>query len=336
MKRHFPVMLIRILAAMLAVASTICGQTTSVSTDSVTKAATAAVMDFEARGLAMEQAATLSDRFRAELAGCKQVRQVERSRMDEILREQGFQQSGCTSTECAVQTGRLLGVEKMISGSVSRIGETWTVQARVIDVGTSEILKTAILDERGAIDELLTPGMAKLAEKLVGGCAVQPEPVRTGLPAALHHPEPLRIIPAPGDTTGGLGFQFAFMSPVAFPAGNKINGIALSLPYGRLESLRGIQAGVLNQVTENVNGIQAGVVNISGDDRGLQAGVFNMANDVRGLQGGVVNISTSSKGIQAGLVNITGNCRCLQVGLINIWKTADGATWFFPIVGGLR
>jgi len=329
----------RILAVLALAVSAIQGQSpaTAVSvTDSVKKSSTAAVMDFEARGFPAEQAATLSDRFRAELAGCKGMRQVERSKMDEILREQGFQQSGCTSTECAVQTGRLLGVERIVSGSVSRIGETWTVHARVIDVGTSEILKTAIVDQRGPVDDLLTPGMSQLAQKLVGGCAIESEPATPSLPVALPRPEPIQIAPAPGDSNGVLGFQLAFMSPAAFPMGDKVNGLAISAPYGRLETLRGIQAGVLNHVTGNVAGIQAGVANIAGDDRGLQGGVFNMADDLRGLQGGVVNISTSSKGMQAGLVNVTGQCKCVQFGLINIWKSPDGATWFFPFVGGVH
>ena len=47
---------------------------------------------------------------------------LDRSRMSEILQEQGFQQSECTSEECVVEVGRLLGVQRMLSGSVGRFG----------------------------------------------------------------------------------------------------------------------------------------------------------------------------------------------------------------------
>ena len=215
-----------------------------------------AVMDFEGRGLPVDQAATLTDRFRAELGGCGGLRQVERSKMDEILREQGFQQSGCTSTECAVQTGRLLGVERMVSGSVARIGGTWTLQARLIDVGTAEILKTGIVDQRGPVDDLLTTGMALLAERLMGGCKAQvvgakdsPRPGEVPVPAEVAAKP--NSAPAPSDPspdaildTLELPIQLALFSPAASPAGSRVHGFAFDVFYGRLASLRGVQLGV--------------------------------------------------------------------------------------------
>ena len=39
--------------------------------------------------------------------------------MEQILVEQGFQQSGCTTNECMVEVGKLIGVEKIVSGSIS-------------------------------------------------------------------------------------------------------------------------------------------------------------------------------------------------------------------------
>ena len=37
--------------------------------------------------------------------------------MDEVINEQGLQQSGCVSNECAIEIGQLVGVEKIIGGS---------------------------------------------------------------------------------------------------------------------------------------------------------------------------------------------------------------------------
>ena len=53
---------------------------------------------------------------------------LDRNRMEEILKEQGFQQSGCTSDMCAVEAGQLLGVEKMLTGSVGKFGKLFTIE----------------------------------------------------------------------------------------------------------------------------------------------------------------------------------------------------------------
>ena len=59
------------------------------------------------------EAATLTDRMMSELVNTNAVIMVERNQMDEILSEQGFQQSGCTSSECV--GSRALGVQNMVS-----------------------------------------------------------------------------------------------------------------------------------------------------------------------------------------------------------------------------
>ena len=68
---------------------------------------TVAILDFEGRGISQLEAQTLTDRFRTALASAGALRLVERQMMEEVLQEQGFQQTGCTSDECAVEVGQL-------------------------------------------------------------------------------------------------------------------------------------------------------------------------------------------------------------------------------------
>jgi len=75
--------------------------------------------------------------------------------MDEILTEQGFQQSGCTTTECAVEVGKMLNVQKMVSGTIGKLGRTWTMDIALIDVETSHIEKSFFQDYKGEIDDYL-------------------------------------------------------------------------------------------------------------------------------------------------------------------------------------
>src|SRR5262245_5101418 len=62
-----------------------------------------AVLDFEPVNTDKVQASALTDRFREELLKSGRFTLVERAQMDQILNEQAFQQTGCTSSECAVQ-----------------------------------------------------------------------------------------------------------------------------------------------------------------------------------------------------------------------------------------
>jgi len=130
---------------------------------------TLAILDFEGRNISQGEALTLTDRFRNEIIKTNKYIVVERSAMDEILKEQGFQQTGCTTNECAVEVGQLLGVQQMITGSIGKVGDIFTVSVRIIDIQTGEILKTTDYDIRGDISEMLTRGMREVALKLVTG-----------------------------------------------------------------------------------------------------------------------------------------------------------------------
>ena len=64
---------------------------------------TVAVLVFEGRGVSLSESTTLTDRFRTALANIGYVRLVEQKMVNDVLVEQGFQQTGCTSDECAVE-----------------------------------------------------------------------------------------------------------------------------------------------------------------------------------------------------------------------------------------
>jgi len=114
-----------------------------------------AVLDLEGRGVSTLEAATLTDRLRSELVTVGSFQVVERGQMEMLLQEQGFQQTGCTSAECAVEVGKLLGVEKMISGSIGKIGALYTVDVRMFDVTTGGIERVSKREHRGDVEGLI-------------------------------------------------------------------------------------------------------------------------------------------------------------------------------------
>jgi TolB-like protein len=130
--------------------------------------ATIAVLSFEVReGLSKSGAATLSDRLRTELVTDGVFTVLERGQMYTILQEQGFNQTGCTTSECAVEAGRLLGVQQMVAGEVGKVGNVLTLDARVFDVETGKILQAYQFDYKGEISGLLDV-IKKVSNKISG------------------------------------------------------------------------------------------------------------------------------------------------------------------------
>ena len=117
---------------------------------------TVAVLEFEGRGISQLESKTLTDRLMSEMVNTDAVIMVERNQMDEILSEQGFQQSGCTSSECAAEVGALLGVQNMVSGSFGKLGNSYTIDAKMFSVETGATIRTVSKTYKGAVDNLLT------------------------------------------------------------------------------------------------------------------------------------------------------------------------------------
>ena len=129
---------------------------------------TIAILYINSRGgISQSEAQTLTDRLRSELVNTQAFIVLERGRMDAILKEQGFTLSGCTSSECAVEVGRLLGVQQMVTGEVGKIGDVITIDIRVFDVQTGKIFSAHQSDYSGDVSGLL--GLIKsIAQKIAG------------------------------------------------------------------------------------------------------------------------------------------------------------------------
>ena len=125
-----------------------------------------AILKLDAHGISNHEAATLTDRLRTELFKTNKFLVLEREKMDDILEEQGFQQTGCTSSECLVEVGQLVNVNRILGGSIGRVGETYTVSVRLIDVEKGQIVQTATRDVHGKIDVLLTITIPLIAKEL--------------------------------------------------------------------------------------------------------------------------------------------------------------------------
>jgi TolB-like protein len=133
---------------------------------------TVAVLDFEGIGVSKNEASILTERFRSELVNTQAFIVIERGQMDEILSEMGFQQSGCTSSECMVEIGQMLNVHNMVGGTIGKIGNVYTLDVRMIKVETSQILGSVSQDHEGDISGLLK--VIKFTASEFSGILTQP------------------------------------------------------------------------------------------------------------------------------------------------------------------
>ena len=118
---------------------------------------TVAVLEFETEGLDNISSGALSSIVRREVRNNKEYRLIDRNMMKAVLEEQGFQQSGCVSSECAVQVGELLGVQKMVTGTISGLGSLYLIEIFILDVATGLIEKSEMFEHVGRVEELIKP-----------------------------------------------------------------------------------------------------------------------------------------------------------------------------------
>ena len=82
-----------------------------------------AVMDLGAISISENEALALTDELRGHIIKAGKFKVIERTRMADVLKEFGFQQTDmCNTQECYVEMGQQVGVEKMVVGSVNQLG----------------------------------------------------------------------------------------------------------------------------------------------------------------------------------------------------------------------
>jgi len=147
---------------------------------------TLGVIPFSPAGVKEHEAISLSNRLHSELVRTQQFRVVEIERVTDVLHELGFQQTGvCNDNQCVVQVGNMLGAQWMVAGSVGKVGMTYTIDVRIVDVETRLVILTTTRNFRGEIDDLLNlisevsqELATRTAEQLkVGSLEVSSQPV---------------------------------------------------------------------------------------------------------------------------------------------------------------
>lgn len=193
-----------------------------------------AVLDLTSRDLSEGELLLLTERLRVSLFSTGQFQVLEREKVQEILDEQGFQMSRCAATECAVEIGRLVGAEKMVAGSVGKIGSQYSLIIRLINVETGAIERTAVRDCRCPIEDVMTNTIGEAAGEL-GGAGAASGVLQSGPSTARPAPTPAPAVHGTdaqrGRADGERDAHAAVNKPLWFAAGCLGGCIGVGVAY---------------------------------------------------------------------------------------------------------
>lgn len=113
---------------------------------------TIAVLTFQPMGRsAPSLGVLLTEEMTAQLFGQGFWKLVERQRLDQLLKEQGFGQSALANAETALNLGKLAGAEAILVGSYTEFGDSLRLHLRLISVESGTVLAAGVASLDGSL-----------------------------------------------------------------------------------------------------------------------------------------------------------------------------------------
>lgn len=126
------------------------------------------VMDFtESDGLPVGTGKTAAIHAIMSLLESRKYTVIEKSTVEFILKEQALQNKGCTDTECAVKTGKLIAANLMLTGNIIRLNEKLIVSLNIrnIELGKVEFSETVSITKLSELESTVTDSIERFVSK---------------------------------------------------------------------------------------------------------------------------------------------------------------------------
>ena len=112
----------------------------------------------------------------AELSQNPAVRLVEREQVQKLLDEQGLAAAERVDAQTAARIGKLVGARYMIAGTFIDLYGDFRIDARIIDVETSEIIKVVRSDPKLSDRKQMFRIIQSVSERIMEGTKLPPLP----------------------------------------------------------------------------------------------------------------------------------------------------------------
>ena len=179
-----------------------------------------AVMDVTPRGgVSADVASTVSDALVVEVRkrspGVNVVGAEEIRSMIGLAVEK--QKLGCQEVSCLAEIGGALGAERMVTGTLGRLGETYLFAVQLIDVAHARVVRSGSATVSAKHDDLLFGAVASAVGQIFDGKPAPPLP-----------PEPTVAAPVePPVTAAGCSADKLFGEEQAYAAGGMPTGVGV-------------------------------------------------------------------------------------------------------------
>ena len=142
---------------------------------------TIAITNLSAQGVSEVEAAVLSDMLRSHITqfitsqeyqnmeGKDRYEVVEREDMDKIFEQFEIQSTGCVSDSCMIEFGKMLQVDRILMGTLGRIGNSHTLSVRITDIESAKTLATASSQRQGSIEDVMDVIIKEVSNDLFMG-----------------------------------------------------------------------------------------------------------------------------------------------------------------------
>jgi tetratricopeptide (TPR) repeat protein len=119
------------------------------------------VLDFSIENIPKSDGRLIVDLVFSSLVSMRRYRVLDRGQRDNILKEIEFSYSACADEKCQLEIGRLLAADRIVVGSLGKVGQRYILNAKMLDVRTGEAVSTAY-KVFGSLEELVdgTEGVA--------------------------------------------------------------------------------------------------------------------------------------------------------------------------------
>lgn len=126
-----------------------------------------AILPFGALNVSQSDALVITSLFETSVVKTEMFLVIEQNQIKALLDAQKYSLDGCVDESCAVEVGRLLAAEQIILGELSRVGNRYIVNAKIIDVSQGRNIRADNV-AAPSLDEIAETGVALLAYKLAG------------------------------------------------------------------------------------------------------------------------------------------------------------------------
>jgi len=94
-------------------------------------------------GISETEVRMIADILSSEIFNTRKFRVIDRRQRETVLTEIKFSMTSCNDEECQLEAGKLLSADKIVVGSIGKIGNGFIINIKLIQVETGETRATS-------------------------------------------------------------------------------------------------------------------------------------------------------------------------------------------------